>query len=292
MSNSASASIKRRPEGPYVAGIVGSPQQVARSLSPAIHNAAFEALGMDWTYLTFGVASDPARAIRGLAAGGVRGMNVTMPHKIAAMKAVDDLSAAASRIGAVNTIEVAAGKLIGHNTDGEGLLRFLEEEAGVAVGGCPVVVIGSGGVARAVVSAMAGAGAGSISVLARSVGRGMELAALAESCPFTVHQLDDPGVKIAPGAVIVNATPVGQESDLSPIPADSIDSDCVVVDLVYEPAVTPLVEQARSRGAIAHSGLGMLINQAALSFEIWTGVQPPMDEMSAAALGQLSRPPG
>ncbi|MGH2811052.1 MAG: shikimate dehydrogenase family protein, partial [Actinomycetota bacterium] len=213
-------------------------------------------------------------------------------HKIAAMKAVDDLSAAASRIGAVNTIEVAAGKLIGHNTDGEGLLRFLEEEAGVAVGGCPVVVIGSGGVARAVVSAMAGAGAGSISVLARSVGRGMELAALAESCPFTVHQLDDPGVKIAPGAVIVNATPVGQESDPSPIPADSIDSDCVVVDLVYEPAVTPLVEQARSRGAIAHSGLGMLINQAALSFEIWTGVQPPMDEMSAAALGQLSRPPG
>jgi shikimate dehydrogenase len=273
-----------------VAGILGAPEQVALSLSPAIHNAAFRALDMDWVYVSFGTLPEELPlAIQGLAAAGVRGMNVTMPHKVAAMEFMDHLTPQARTIGALNTIEVVDGELIGHNTDGEGLVRFIKQDLGVDVSGCKAVVLGSGGSARAAVSGLATAEVGEICVLARSVAMAELLRPVAGNVAFTTAPIDDdPGQWVSSANLIVHATPVGQKMEEPLIPAGSISRSAVVVDLVYKPPVTPLIEAARARGAIAHSGLGMLLHQAALAFEIWTGVQPPIEAMSAAALLELA----
>lgn len=313
-------------------GIMGGPQQVPLSLSPRIHNAAFEALGLDWIYVGFPVRQGAAaEAVRGLQAAGVRGFNVTMPHKIAVADAVDRLEGTAAAIGAVNTVVAGRGELVGWNTDGEGLLRFLRRDLGVEVKGAAVLVIGSGGGARSAVASLAAVGARSITVLARHPGRAESLRVLAGEIPFRAALLGsaEPPL-IAESDIIVNATPVGQtgagdgagpvagspvlhvvegagpprqpaqEAAVSatmttapeapppvPIPADAIRPDATVVDMVYRPPVTPLVEAARARGAGAHGGLGMLLHQAALAFEIWTGVKAPLDVMSAAAVGEL-----
>ena len=273
-----------------VAGIIGAPDQVALSLSPAIHNAAFRALDMDWVYLSFGVLPEELPlAIRGLAAAGVRGMNVTMPHKVAAMEVMDHLTPQARTIGALNTIEVLDGELIGHNTDGDGLVRFILQDLGVDPAGCKVVVLGSGGSARAAVSGLASAGVSEICVLARNANVAELLRPAAGNAAFSTAAIDDdPDEWVGAADLIVHATPVGQQMEEPLIPAEAISRDTVVVDLVYKPPVTPLIEAARARGAIAHSGLGMLLHQAALSFEIWTGVQPPIEAMSAAALSELA----
>ncbi len=245
---------------------------------------------MNWVYVSFGTLPDdlPA-AIRGLSVAGVRGMNVTMPHKVAAMEIVDSVTSQAEKIGALNTIEVANGELIGHNTDGEGLVRFIEQDLGVDLAGCRAVVLGSGGSARAAVSGLGSAGVSEICVLARNPSSGEALEPVAGGVPFTCAPLDDhPEQWISAADVIVHATPIGQKQEDPLIPPESIRETAVVVDLVYKPPLTPLIEAARERGAIAHSGLGMLLHQAASAFEIWTGVEPPIEAMSAAALLELA----
>lgn len=275
-----------------ITGILAGPQQAGHSLSPAIHNAAFRELELDWVYLPFGV--EPASlslAIRGLVAAGVRGMNVTMPHKMAAMKVVNFVTDQARLIGAINTIEVTDGKLVGHNTDGEGLARFIHKDLGVDLNGCSALVIGSGGSARATVAALASAGVARIRVLARQDLAAELLRPVAGEVPFESAALDEHAAAwVGAADVIVHATPVGQQMEEPVIPTGSISPDAVVVDLVYKPPVTPLIQAARERGAVAHSGLGMLLNQAALAFEIWTGIQPPLEAMSAAALMELAKP--
>lgn len=274
---------------PKVAGIVGTPRQVASSLSPAIHNAAFRELGLDWVYITLGM--DEASLIDGLlglVAGGVKGMNVTMPHKVNALPALDSLSKSAARIGAVNTIEVVDGRMTGHNTDGQGLVRFLERDAGASIKGSVVLVIGAGGSARAAVDGVAQAGAAKVVVVARDLASARALASLKAESVFELASFDQAGDEVSGADIIINATPVGQKGEALPFSVDHISSEAVVVDLVYRPPVTPLIEAARSKGAVAHSGLGMLLHQAALSFEIWTGLEPPMESMSAAALAELA----
>lgn len=275
-------------------GILGSPEQVSLSLSPAIHNAAFKALEMDWAYLGFGTEPRvlPA-AIRGLAAAGVRGMNVTMPHKMAAMQVMDSVTPVAGRIGAINTIEVRAGELIGHNTDAGGLIRFLRLDLGVNLEGRKALVIGSGGSARATVAGLASAGVSQVCVLARDPASAERLRLLAGEVAFESASLDQlAGDRVSEASVIINATPLGQMHEEPAIPPGSIRGDAVVIDLVYRPPVTPLIEAARARGAIAHSGLGMLLCQAALAFEIWTGAEAPMEAMSASALWELAKEAG
>lgn len=281
--------VKGEKAGPTVTGIVGSPAQVASSLSPILHNAAFRALDMDWIYLTFGMEADSVvRGIRGLASAGVRGMNVTLPHKVLALQAMDVLSGGAEVIGAVNTVEVRRGGLTGWNTDGDGLVRFLRMDAGAVTEGSRVLVIGAGGSARAVVFALGSSGAKSIHVLARDPERARPLETLAGSAEFRAASVDSVQADVVRQSdIIINATPVGQRGEDAVIPTEHIRPGAVVVDLVYRPAVTPLIHGARLRGAVAHSGLGMLLHQAALAFEIWTGVPPPMDVMSAAAISGL-----
>lgn len=275
-------------------GILGGPEQVTLSLSPAIHNAAFKALEMDWVYVGFGTeAAVLPDAIRGLAAAGVRGMNVTMPHKVAAMEVMDSLTPLARRIGAINTIEVRAGKLVGHNTDAGGLIRFLQLDLGADLEGRKALVLGSGGSARATVAGLASAGVSHICVLARNPAAAEMLRPLAAEAAFESAIPDqNAGDWISGASVIVNATPLGQLREEPAIPPKSISADAVVIDLVYRPPLTPLIEAARARGAIAHSGLGMLLHQAALAFEIWTGAEAPMEAMSASALWELAKEAG
>lgn len=278
-----------------MAGVIGSPQQVGGSLSPAIHNAAFEALGMDWVYLALGIDEGVlSKGIQALGAAGVRGLNVTMPHKVAVLGSMDRLSEDSAQIGAVNTIEFTKDGMVGHNTDGKGLVRFLRSDVGAPIEGARILILGAGGSARAVIHAFGASGASEIVVAARKSHHSAELALLAGPAEFRMLALDGAGTEVRSAVgladVIVNATPVGQRGEPSIIPVSAIGQDCVVVDLVYRPPVTALIEGARAQGAIAHSGLGMLLHQAALSFEIWTGVEPPLNIMSSAALACLHRP--
>jgi len=272
-----------------VAGIVGGPLQVARSLSPAIHNAGYRALGLDWVYVGFPVdapdASSVVGALRGLGHAGVAGFNVTMPHKLAAAEAVDALAGQAATVGAVNTVEVTGHQLVGWNTDGEGLVSFLVREAGVTVEGASVLVIGAGGSARSVVAGMALAGAARIRVLARGAGRAGALAPLAGEAAFEAAALGDGAAPaVAAADIVVNATPVGQEGEEPLIPVAALRPGAAVVDLVYHPLETPLLRTARERGARVVSGLGMLVHQAALQVEAWTGQPAPLEAMRAAVM--------
>ncbi|MCA1838828.1 MAG: shikimate dehydrogenase [Actinomycetota bacterium] len=271
-----------------VVGIIGGNEQVANSLSPAIHDAAFAAAGLDWRYERFPVDTDVARAIDHLVASGVRGLNVTMPHKTRAIDAMDELSEAAEQIGAINTIQIHDGYKIGHNTDGPGLVGHIKGDLGVEITGRSVLVLGAGGGARAAVWSLARAGASSITVASRDNGASRSLASVAGEVPFESLALPVDQKRTASSQIIVNATPVGQKGEEPLISTQAIAPGAIVVDLVYWPPVTPLIELARRRGAIASSGLGMLLHQAALSFEIWTGVQPNLGAMSAAATSGLA----
>jgi shikimate dehydrogenase len=277
-----------------VAGVAGGPRQVARSLSPAIHNAGYRALGLDWVYVGFPVSADGADAVavlRGLGGSGVAGFNVTMPHKLAAAEAVDRLAGQAAVVGAVNAVEVTGNELVGWNTDGEGLASFLVRETDTDLDGCSLVVIGAGGSARSVVSGLVLAGVTEVTVLARDPDRAAALAPMAGEASFRVLPLSSAAAAAVAGAdVIVNATPVGQEGEAPLVPVDAIRPGAVVVDLVYHPLETPLVQAASRAGAKAYGGLGMLVHQAALAFEIFTGRSAPLEAMWAGAREALTRP--
>lgn len=269
-----------------VAGLIGGPRQVARSLSPAIHNAAYAAVGLDWVYVGFPV--DPAEkavasALRGLFAAGLAGCNVTMPHKRAAAEAMDRLEGPAAVTQAVNTVRLDGDALVGWNTDGAGLTAFLAAE-GVTLDQVAALVVGSGGSARSVIAGLAAAGAASLTVLARDPERAGPLESLAAPAAFRALGLDA-GLAgaVAAADLIVNATPVGQEGEEPLIPTGAIRPDAVVVDLIYHPLTTRLVADAAAQGARAFGGLGMLVHQAALAHEIFTGQVAPVAAMWAGA---------
>ena len=261
-----------------IAGIIGWP--VEASLSPRIHNAAFAATRLDWVYVAFPVRpGEVVTAIKGMRALGVRGLNVTMPHKQEVIPALDELAPEAERAGAVNTIVADGERLIGTNTDGAGFLRFLEQDAGVDAKGLRVAIVGAGGSARALALALADRGA-EVTVAARRI---EQAEAIAAKAPKTVRAaLLDPGTVAKDTDLVVNATPVGRDGSEIPIDASSLGERHTVVDLIYHPEATPLVRGARENGAKAFNGIGMLVHQAALSFEIWTGVVAPIDAMRAA----------
>jgi shikimate dehydrogenase len=268
-----------------VAGIVGDP--VTHSLSPVVHNAAFRALGLDWVYVAFEVADGlAADAIGGMRALGIAGMNVTMPHKQAVIGALDRVTPTAERLQSVNTISWRGDQLVGDSTDGAGFVEALRHDEGVDPAGRRAVVLGAGGAARAVVLALADAGVVDIAV----VGRTHANAELAAGLAPGVTRAGDDGA-IADADIVVNATPVGMAgtSEVGALPVDpaALRAGQVVVDLVYHPLRTPLLEAAKERGCIAVTGLGMLIHQAAHAFRLWTGEDPPLEVMSAAAVSAL-----
>ncbi|HJR19719.1 MAG TPA: shikimate dehydrogenase [Actinomycetota bacterium] len=260
-----------------VAGIIGWP--VNASLSPAIHNAAFSAAGLDWIYVGFPVRPDDvAAALQGMRGLGIAGLNVTMPHKQAVIPHLDGLTPDVERVGAVNTIVADGARLIGTNTDGAGFLRFLERDVGMVPAGLTAVVLGAGGAARGIAAAMSDAGV-VVTVTARRSEQADEVAAASGASTVSWDERD----RVAAGAdLIVNATPVGRDDASAPLPTEAIGEGQTVVDLIYHPEETELVRIAAKRGARAFNGMGMLLHQAALSFEAWTGVDAPFDAMTAA----------
>jgi shikimate dehydrogenase len=265
-----------------LAAVIGFP--VRHSLSPAMHNAAFRELGLDWIYVACEVAPGAVdAAFAGVRALGLGGLSVTIPHKAAALEAVDEVTDAARAIGAVNTVvPTAGGRLRGDNTDGAGFLASLSDE-GFDPTGRVCAVIGAGGAARAVVHALAGAGAAEVVVINRTPARAEATAALAGPTGRVGTEAD-----VAGADLIVNATPLGLagSQDL-PVDPTLLREGQLLVDLVPNPAVTPLMRAARDRGAGVAGGVGMLVHQGALAFGLWTGRSAPVGVMRAAAESAL-----
>jgi shikimate dehydrogenase len=267
------------------AGVLGWP--LTFTLSPAIHNAALRITGIDWVYLAFPVP--PARlsqAVAGLRALGAMGANVTMPHKENVLEHLDDLSGDARAIGSVNTIQRVGERLIGHNTDVDGFAEFLRGDAGLDVAGRTVTILGAGGAARAVVRAVSDLGALAITSAARDEMKAGSLAPLAGAGRFRAVGVGGIPEACSDSDVIVNCTPLGMNGE-DAAPGAAFGAGQAVVDLVYWPPQTPLLVRARAGGAQAWGGLGILVRQAAASFTIWTGQDPPLETMSAVALHAL-----
>lgn len=271
--------------------LIGDP--VGQSLSPAMHNAAFRALGLNCAYITLRVPKPTlANAIAGVRALGIAGLNVTIPHKISIISLLDELDESANLVGAVNTVKNNRGKLIGFNTDGEGALRALEEKIG-SVKGKEVVLLGAGGAARAIAFSLARAGA-RLTIANRTVPRAQALASAVEqklSTNVKVASLNRAELTKALKNVdvLINATSVGMHPkiDKTLVRANMMRRGLVVYDIVYKPLRTKLLREARRAGGKTIDGLGMLVHQGALAFEIWTGKRAPIKIMKAAAKREL-----
>jgi shikimate dehydrogenase len=271
-------------------GIIGFPAR--HSLSPVMQKAAFAALRLAIDYEVWETPPPdlPAR-LGSLRAPDVLGANVTIPYKEAALPLLDTLTPTARAIGAVNTVLHRDGVLVGENTDAPGFLRALEE-AGFSPSGARALVLGAGGAARAVVYALAQSGAASITIAARRVEWARRIAEMVaapvECIPWEAGAL----TKGAAGAdLIVHCTPLGMAhtpyASQTPLVADQIPPSALVYDLVYTPAETPLLREARAAGARAVGGLGMLVHQGALAFQLWTGRPAPLDTLRQAVLAAL-----
>ncbi len=271
-----------------VVGVIGD--AVRGSLSPRLHNAAFAALGLNWCYVGFRVPRDRLEAaLRGLAALGAAGANITVPHKEAALAYLDETTEDARVIGAVNTVQVAGDRLIGHNTDAAGLLDALRLDGGVMPEEQRAVIVGAGGAARAAAFALAGAGAGAVTIINRNWDRAAALADAVRrtvTCAVDAVPLDGAGVAgtLREATLLVQATTAGAggQRALSAVPGTLLHPGLFVMDMVYDPRETVLLREARAAGCRTLGGLPMLLYQGARAFEIWTGRQAPLQVMRDA----------
>ncbi|MFC4246718.1 shikimate dehydrogenase [Natribaculum luteum] len=266
----------------HVFGLLGNP--VGHSLSPPMHEAAYDELGLDARYVTFEPAPDDLEsAIRGANALGIRGLNVTIPFKQDTLAYVepDDL---ASRIGAVNTIDFSGeGPPTGHNTDAAGAVRALER-GDADLEGATAVVVGAGGAGRAIAFGLADVGA-TVAIVNRTKSRAYDLAtAVPDASGHGLESLPD---LLSDADVLVNATSVGMEEDVSPVPAEALHADLTVLDAVYSPLETRLLREASERGATTVDGAWMLLYQGVEAFERWTGESAPIEVMNGALRSRL-----
>ncbi|HEX5643191.1 MAG TPA: shikimate dehydrogenase [Thermoleophilia bacterium] len=262
---------------------------VSHSLSPRLHNAAFAALGLDYVYVPLPVrAADVGAAVKGLAALGLRGANVTIPHKGAVVPFLDELSEDARLVEAVNTIVVEGERLRGYNTDVEGVRGALAAAAGDALRGEPALVLGAGGAARAAALALSRLGC-PLTVVNRTPAKAERLAALitagvpgARCAWLPLSALTERDVTRQ--RVVVNATSLGMtgEGKVPALLADNVTAGQVVFDAVYASAPTDFLVAAQARGATVIDGLTMLLGQAAEAFSLWTGVPAPLEVMRDA----------
>lgn len=276
-----------------LAGVIGWP--LDHTLSPAMHNAAYEHMGLDAVYIPLPVRNDAelqrlAEAIRLLP---FLGFNVTMPFKRAMLDICDEVAALARIAGAVNAVHCVEGRLIGYNTDGRGLLESLQAETGFNPEGKRVAIIGAGGAAGAALVACIVSRAARVSVVNRNVERAEELLSrvadhLRSTEAAAVELGDAAADEVRAADLVVNATPVGMNAaEMTPVPPEWIHSGQVVADMVYRPAVTPFMREAAAQGAVTVGGLGMLVSQGAMAIDIWApggdGARAPRDVMRQAA---------
>lgn len=268
-----------------VLGVIGHP--VTHSASPAMHNAALRAAGLDYVYVAFPVepaeAGQVGPAMRSL---GIRGLNVTVPHKLAVMDGLDEVAPEARAIGAVNTIANDGGRLTGYNTDAYGVVASLREDGGLTALPPRVVLLGAGGAARAILYALlADAEVEEIMLLNRTVSRAEALADdLGGTGRVRVGPLTETQA-LADAGLVINATSIGMAPAAATSPLGDgrgLHEGMVVLDIVYKPLQTRLLQQALAAGARAVDGLGMLVHQGARAFEIWTGEKPSVTVMRKA----------
>lgn len=275
-----------------VFGIFGYP--VEHTFSPGMHNAAFATIGLNGCYVPFAVHPESlGNAIRSIIPLGIRGVNITVPHKEKVLPFLDELSEDASLIGAVNTIEVVRGRLIGHNTDGRGFVRSLRDDAGFRPKGKAFLLVGTGGAARAISFSLALAGAGTILLYDIDTAKAEKLARdVRTRTGIRAKALKADVLRTSASDVdaIINATPLGMKrGDPLPIARDLVRAGHLICDLVYNPPATRLLTAARSRGAETLSGIGMLLYQGVIAFEIWTGKKAPVSIMRQALARQMRR---
>ena len=254
-------------------GVIGHP--LGHSLSPTMHNAAFSAKGLNAVYLAF-ETKEIEDALKGMRALGFKGMSITIPHKSSVISLLDHVDRLAERIGAVNTIVNDKGRLVGHNTDGLGALKALEEKTEVSGKTC--LMVGAGGAARAIGYVLKEQGV-DLTLTNRSHGRGQDLADSLE-CPFIpLDKAEDVQADLLIQTTSVGMHPHDEECLLSP---NALKPGTVVMDIVYNPLETKLLTTAKTRGCVTINGLGMFIHQGVEQFRLWTGLDAPVKAMADA----------
>ena len=281
-----------------VVGVIGDP--VSHTLSPPMHNAAFSQLGIDWVYVPFHVRPEfVGAAVRSIPALGLKGFNVTVPHKVAVMEHLDEIDREAQLIGAVNTVVHERGRLIGYNTDGRGFLRSLQRQGGRTVAGANVLILGAGGAAKAIACSAALAGAGRLVIANRTFDKANDLAHMVNEqtgVPADAVELDGScrvGSRLAEALgeadIVVQTTSVGMypRHDVPPIvDVTRLKREAFVCDIVYRPRETSLIRAAKTHGCDVLTGEGMLAYQGAIALELWTGLDAP-DELMLQTLINL-----
>lgn len=275
--------------------LLGNP--LGHSVSPPMHNRVFETLGMDYCYLPVEVNDENLQKVfTGLVQMNVAGFNVTIPHKIRIMDYLDELDPLAATIGAVNTICIRGGKTIGYNTDGEGFVRSLEEEAKTEAKGKRFFLLGCGGAARAIGMTLAFKGAEKIILCNRTAEKAQNLAGeinqKIRNCAEVVpHNQSDQHQALQKCDAMINSTSLGMHPDEHVLPIDKslLRPELIVADIVYNPLITSLLQSARELGCTIVPGLGMLIYQGAAAFTLWTGTEPVISEMSEVAYSLMKK---
>ncbi len=272
-------------------GLLGWP--LSHSLSPAMHNAAFSAGGLDYVYLPLSTPPELlSQAIAGIKALGFVGVNVTIPHKVSVMGYLDEIDNSAKLVGAVNTIVVKENRLIGYNTDADGYISSLKS-AGVDVTGKHAVILGAGGAARAVAAGFISNNAASVTIAARAKIKADNIARLLPvDTPVRGIACDSKAfaVALSEADVVVNTTPLGMYPDVAnqpSMPWELLPPSAVISDLVYNPLITAFMAEATRRGHAVVGGEGMLVEQGALAFCLWTGHDAPREIMRQALLEGL-----
>jgi shikimate dehydrogenase len=268
-------------------GVFGHP--VAENPTIVMQEAAFRELGLNWRYLTIEVyPEDLENAMQGLRAMNMRGINLTIPHKVAVLKYLDAVAPDAALMGAVNTVRREGRQLIGENTDGKGFLRSLRADAQIDPAGKRVVILGAGGAARAIAVELALAGTQQLTIVNRTVARGDTLVQLLNAktpAQAVFVQWNQPYRIPADTDLVVNATSIGLFPDVTAKPElayETLTARMTVCDVIPNPPDTPFLQAARAYGAKTLDGLGMLVYQGAIGFTMWTGLEAPVKAMHAA----------
>ncbi|MBT2616821.1 MULTISPECIES: shikimate dehydrogenase [unclassified Bacillus (in: firmicutes)] len=270
-------------------GVMGDP--IAHSMSPDIHNDAFEKENIEAVYHHFHVTKEGLNdAVKGMKALGIEGFNITIPHKTSIIPFLDEVDELALAIGAVNTVVNKNGRFIGYNTDGKGFFKSLCDEISGDIKAKKTLVIGAGGAARAIYFTLVKEGVKQVDIANRTKERAAQLVS---DCPYDkvskALSIIEAEESLSQYDLIIQTTSSGMspELDHSPLKVDQLKTGAIVSDIIYNPLQTKLLREAREKGAETQNGLGMFINQAALAFEIWTGIMPDTARMTDIVLNKL-----
>ncbi|CAH0299041.1 shikimate dehydrogenase [Peribacillus sp. YIM B13472] len=270
-------------------GVMGDP--IAHSMSPDIHNDAFEKENIEAVYHHFHVTKEGLiDAVKGMKALGIEGFNITIPHKTSIIPFLDEVDELALAIGAVNTVVNKNGRFIGYNTDGKGFFKSLCDEISGDIKAKKTLVIGAGGAARAIYFTLVKEGVKQVDIANRTKERAAQLVS---DCPYDkvskALSIIEAEESLSQYDLIIQTTSSGMspELDHSPLKVDQLKTGAIVSDIIYNPLQTKLLREAGEKGAETQNGLGMFINQAALAFEIWTGIMPDTARMTDIVLNKL-----